>query len=610
MRNVQFNGMIPKVYAQSLPTNCAVLAENCLLHGGLIDPLRNPLPFTQAVDLDGRPQRTVKSLFVTEAMAIGFSTYTPVAFDILKRAGADSFLFVRDGKLHRSSPSWILDHQGPVEVGVCRPTEVPSYVYGGKCDPRFDISMGGCMDDVVGGEGCETEAEVYYLSFTYTYVTPCQEESAPAPYSQPTYFPADQAVLLFTPKNIPDNVVEVRWYALLTADGTSNAFYIGSVTPQELAFNYCHRYADFAEILQSQEYHHPEPCLEGVATLGDNITLVWHSNEIWLSEPRQPHAYPYRYRMTLDADVKIKRVVTMQNMAEADPYWYAIILTDGRPYIIRADKPEDARIIRIAREAPCLNPAGLCVYQEKIIFASEEGVFSISQNGVQNITAQYCTKEQYHTYNPRDLIMGVYDSRLVALRPDANGFMLNLNEGDSPYEKDFVELTARAVASDMYHLDLMIVGTEGTVSKWEKGANRMTAFWRSKDYVQSGLWHGTAGKVVSPMMRDVTGEGREYLSKFLADKKCRGHEDLSRFLIKNPEATPYIDMLANYSVEFFIYNDGSLFYSRPVATNRAFRIKRNNRRLAWGYAVRTQVPVAEIHIQTSKDDLTQEGGHA
>ena len=126
MRNTSFRGVRPRSMDDTLENNFASYASNCVLYDGAIRPLRVPEYVGQAVDTDGHHiQSGMKRLHVAGDVLVGFNYETFVAPDPLERGGRDSFLFIKDGKLMRSSPSWVLDHQGAVEVGICPPKNRP-----------------------------------------------------------------------------------------------------------------------------------------------------------------------------------------------------------------------------------------------------------------------------------------------------------------------------------------------------------------------------------------------------------------------------------------------------------------------------------------------------
>ena len=85
---------------------------------------------------------------------------------------------------------------------------------------------------------------------------------------------------------------------------------------------------------------------------------------------------------------------------------------------------------------------------------------------------------------------------------------------------------------------------------------------------------------------------------------------VDRFLLQNPEYKRYYDYLVAQVIRFSVYADEREVFSRNVRSQKPFRIKRDRRRIYWSYGVRTQVDIRELHMQTSLDDLSQEGGHA
>ena len=610
MRNTSFRGIRPRSMDDTLENNFASYASNCVLYDGAIRPLRMPEYVGQAVNTDGLPiQNNLKRIHKAGDVLVGFDYETTVAPDPLERGGRDGFLFVQDGKLMRSSPSWITDHEGAVEVGIC-PPQVPPQVSatGGKCAPTYDVTMEGCIDELLTLD-CQDNKSV--VSFIYTYVTACYEESAPSYPSEAITIQTDDQLSLIASDTPPSNAVARRWYVAIPTGDTTTWFLVAETPIEQVLLLYCHTAFSFNDILQTEDYNAPPTCLQGVSIIGDATTLVWQNRDIWFSEPNQPHAYPARHRQTIEDNIVTIVSLNDQSVGNGVPY-LNVILTDGHPYLMRGNLLEEVTITRLNRDAPCINPQGVLAYEGNVFYASHDGLYRITDASVYNITTEWFTLAEWERLRPANMKIGYYNDRLFAFNNVTDGIMFKYTRENNQHQYDCVYITPWYEAVQCQRGgELYVSGVTGDVYSWEKGHTRLTATWRSKQFTQSGLWKPTSGKVIADVHDFALGEARDaYAIMAHEQEDLKPYYCVDRFLIKHPEYIRYYDYLVGQVIMFSLYADDKETYSRPVRHQKPFRLKRDRRRIYWSYQVRTQIDIREIHVQTSMDDLSQEGGHA
>lgn len=115
-------------------------------------------------------------------------------------------------------------------------------------------------------------------------------------------------------------------------------------------------------------------------------------------------------------------------------------LTDGWPYVLSGTAPESMTVAKLASPAACVSPLGVCVLNNAVYFASNDGLMAIANSAtegtvVTNVTEQVFTKEQWQALNPASCILGRHKGRLVLFFRLADGgrrgFMLNFSDGMS-----------------------------------------------------------------------------------------------------------------------------------------------------------------------------------
>ena len=95
------------------------------------------------------------------------------------------------------------------------------------------------------------------------------------------------------------------------------------------------------------------------------------------------------------------------------------------------------------------------------------------------------------------------------------------------------------------------------------------------------------------------------MQAFSAFKKRYPHKSVDVFVRENPEYKKYYVELARKRPHVYVtlLADGREYYKRPVYNNKPFFLPRKYRAIDWAVRVESNVPIDEIHIQTSREAL-------
>lgn len=611
MRLTQFQGVVPKRRVEKLGYSHAEFAENCLLHTGAIVPLMAPNFTANTVGINGAPRTSApKSVHRIGALWLGFDTFTPIAEDPIHVAGSDSFLFVQDGKLYRSGYQWIVDKEGSVLVGIDRPVNAPVPTPTGEVCDSTDYKPDDCWQGVVNtGINCDTQIAPLPLSFCYTWITACMEESGPSAYSEPILVLPGEGVVLIAPDHPPTNAVGIRWYMMMTDKDNAMMVLIGEQNLPALAYHFCPTIFAGNDPLISDTWYPPR-CAEGVANIGYGSALLWSGCDLYPSEINQPHAYPERYKITVDDP--IVRVISYRKESGA---YDAVVLTTGVPFLVTGDTPDKLVVTRLNRTMPCVSAKSGLLVDTAIFFCSNEGIAIIQGSNVELITTQWMDTCWWEQAGPKNYILGYYDQRLFAFADAtvSRSFMFTLAQRDTAYEpKDLVFLSARATAVYLDPETPMIISGYGLggvgVWRWEGRNVPMCATWKSRVFSTGGNWAPTAAKVLSNAQR-VNEDAADYARLIWEDEgRLLTAVDAEDFERHHPDAVHLIPELVSPVVclELFAYKQ--LVYARHVWSMRPFRLRRKVRLVEWSIAVTTTAQVYEIHMAHTIEDLAAEGG--
>src|SRR4030067_1131225 len=96
-------------------------------------------------------------------------------------------------------------------------------------------------------------------------------------------------------------------------------------------------------------YHMPPATMTGLISLPNGMMAGFAGNELRLSEPWFPHAWPFGYRQTTDYPI-----VGIGSFGTT-----IVIGTTGTPYLVGGSSPDGMSLERIARYWPCLAKRGM-----------------------------------------------------------------------------------------------------------------------------------------------------------------------------------------------------------------------------------------------------------
>ena len=617
MRVDDFMGMAPATQARNLKDNYAQLAENCDLYSGAIKPFRRSKYMGHVVDIYGNEKLTPsKTIHKAGDVWVGFDEHTFICPDPQNRAGYDSFLFVRGGALYRSSPRQIISGNGPIKVGIERPALPPvGVILPGMGCPPIELETT-CYDGTPSTpettDDCDPNADIPTLvTMKFTYVSACDEESDLSDPSAYFDLKNSDAIALSDPNPTPPvNAVKRRWYiSMSSSKGEVAWFYVGSTPIEQSLFTYDKCLFEIGEMASTDNHNPPPACLDGVALIGNTVTVVWSGKDFWLSEPRLPHAYLDMNRYTLRF-----QIIGMYEVTEAveNPkvHYDLVAITEGYAYTISALLPEDGVVIQeLQKSKPGTLPQAVAVGGGSLFYTTDAGIYAITGGQVQEITPMF-TEVEWAQYLPHDQFLVYWDSRVWGFN-SLQGFVITTNVEDERRRNNFVVITKKATAGYAAVNTRLMLLCDAVMHEWETGDGYMLARWRSKVYVQSGLWSPVRAKVCGSYERLPKGTALAVAEYKAWQSQLRGTGTVARFVARDEKYARYAHLFhhAQEDTTFSISTEDTLVYHRvcPVS-GKDFTLPRKRMGVDWWFEVTTTDIIREVHVQTGAEDLTQEGG--
>lgn len=255
-------------------------------------------------------------------------------------------------------------------------------------------------------------------TYVYTYVSAYGEEGPPSPASAVIDIDPDQAVSLSGMSAAPSgayNVTLKRIYRSSTVGNQAQFQFVAEIPVANATYSDTKKQSDLGEVLPSETWEAPPAKLFGLRMMANGIACGFVKDgtdrTVVLSEAFLPHAWPPEYSFTTD-DTIVGVGVFRQSIA---------VLTKSFPYIIYGVDPAAMSMTKLELQQACVSAKSIVETGDGVMYASPDGLISISGNGAQNITQNLFTREQWQEFVPSSMQCFFHDGRIHILYTPASG---------------------------------------------------------------------------------------------------------------------------------------------------------------------------------------------
>jgi hypothetical protein len=364
----------------------------------------------------------------------------------------------------------------------------------GVVGPPSDVANAPVVGPVTGGV-----APVVTRAYVYTWENEFGEESAP---SWPGSYSGGNANGVWNISNILDppapgpgypNYTKKNLYRTVTGESGQTTYYwvtevpIGTTT-----------YADNAGVmtdaiivgnlrLESTTWQPPPDNLQGWIAMPNGFLIAFDKpdpvthvggNNVYFSEAYHWHAWPTEYKQATETPI-----VGLGVLGQT-----CVVCTEGYPTSVTGTTPATCSFVKATTGEPCLSRGSIVSTPQGIIYASQNGLINIGPAGIQNVTQQLITKDDWRSeYSPEHLRAVRYQNGYLALQdiPDANnrGFFIDptaLKVALTEFTDmvDVVNFNVDFWSGDVFLLE------DGLVRLWDPdgSAELMPVRWLSKEF--------------------------------------------------------------------------------------------------------------------------------
>ena len=243
--------------------------------------------------------------------------------------------------------------------------------------------------------------------------------------------------------------------------------------------------------LESNEYDPPPEDLQGLTVVQNNILAGFVGNDIYFTEPGRFHAWPIKYKVSLEYDV-----VGITSLGTD-----LFVMTEGYPYVISGSDPAVLLTSRYATNYPCLSKRSIVQTDGGIMYATHEGLALASlTGGVTIITAAVHSPDTWNaTLDPATIVGTFYDSLYFASH-SGGSFFYRPGQGANT-TGDIIDQTLVFTATwtdDGTGFLYYTTGTSGDILRWDDPTQPAVSYvWKSKVLVAQVPFNMGAARVVA-----------------------------------------------------------------------------------------------------------------
>lgn len=457
-------------------------------------------------------------------------------------------------------------------------------------------------------------AGTYAYVFTYVtrFGTSLLEESAPSPAANVTLGATGGVTVTFpaNPSTTNRNYVYKRVYR------TSGTAYVLAAEVPFADGSYTDNLASASipgTALPSLGWLPPPSDLQGVCTLPSGVLVGFRSNEIWFSEPGFPHAWPVKYMQALDAKVVAIKAFG-NNVAVA---------TTLHPYLGTGVYPDAFTFTKLPMLEPCVSKRSMAADEEGAIYAGNNGLVSIGLNGMEVLTKDVMTRQEFAALTPATMVGIVFERRYYGFTAYADVLgtvrrAIVVGRGE-PVGVRYVEVGAHAVALEPTSGQLFYVSTsDGSVRSMDPiGTAPMTYVWKSKRFQlpapvnfsclqihsqEITLQMQAAAASIAAANAAVAGANATVFASGALLSELNAATELNTLALNDSVLQPVMPSVSS-TVSVSIYAGSELKWSGSVAPNKVYRLPGGFKSLGWEVELSGQSEVTRFEMATSVAEL-------
>lgn len=367
-----------------------------------------------------------------------------------------------------------------------------------------------------------------------------------------------------------------RIYRTLTTSSGTEYHYLVTLSVGTTTYNdtISDTVAALGEVLPSASWLMPPANMKGIIIMANGIACGFFGNEVCFSEPFKPYAWPTAYRQTYDQDIVAIGIIGTTLVG----------MTEGNPFTITGVEPVTmgGGMEKLGVAWPCMAKRGVASFAFGVGYPAPQGLV-ISGMNTDIVTKDLFTQKEWGELNPSTFIAASADNRYYAgYTIDDSSLMFVIDKAESA---SFVKVNQRitAIWADPW-TGKLYVAADRKIYQWEGDVGTKLSYeWKSKKFISQPPLNYGAAKVDADfdMSEAESGAALTAYNAAIAANQALIAAGAMNDGLADPylgeyeiggDAMQAIPPLSIDALQFQLWADGALKFTRTVESSRAFRL--------------------------------------
>lgn len=365
-----------------------------------------------------------------------------------------------------------------------------------------------------------------------------------------------------------------RIYRSVDSSSGTEYQYVATITVATTTYSDSALDANLGEVLPSASWLMPPANMKGIKIMANGIACGFFGNEVCFSEPFKPYAWPSAYRQTYDQDIVAIGVTgtTLVGMSEGSPF----TITGVDPVTMGGGMES------LGVAWPCLAKRSVASFPFGVAYAAPQGLAIIGTTS-DIVTKDLFTIKEWSELEPSTFIASSADNRYYCgYTVDSSSLMFVIDKAETAsftkINKGVTDVWTDLATGKLY------VAVEKKIYEWEgDDGMKLNYEWKSKKFVMAPPVNFGACKIDADF--DQT-EGETTAAIAAYDAAIAANDALIWGFAMNDaladptigeyeiggDAMQAIPSLTMDLLQFQLYADGELKFTKQVTSTRAFRL--------------------------------------
>ena len=353
-------------------------------------------------------------------------------------------------------------------------------------------------------------------SYVFTYVSAWGEESQPSPATLAQNILFGQSAALSAITVAPTgsfNIATKRIYRTSTGSYGTSFLFVAEIPVATTIYADTVLDENLGEAIPSNAWLTPPVTLTGLIALPNGVMAGFSANEVLMSEPYKPYAWPLSNMQSTDYPI----------VALGHYGGVLVVGTTGTPYMVVGVDPANATMQKMEVEQACVSKRSMVSMGTGVCYASPDGLVYASGGGAALATKNHFTRDQWQALAPSSIHAYLYDGRYFGFYNTgvvSGGFIFAPEDGLDGLV--MIDIYATSAYVDPV-LDALYLKIAGNIVKWDSHATlKKTMTWKSKVFVMPKPCNMSCAQVVAaayPLTVNIYADGALKRTQSVTDDK-------------------------------------------------------------------------------------------